>query len=242
MAVKHKGHFGIGVILGLSFLVTLVLIFSPIFPKAPDGKPQNGLEYADEMFNKLSKGSSYFIPKLTESNKEFAGKMFSVSIKMDSPEDAKKVAKLFTAAGAKVDIKDSELKIEGNLGKTLEAVLKDADAMYYNEGAKVSGMYGYDEKEVLKNWWAALGKIDKEFKKEKKIRESEIVSDVSKKAVETAYNYYGIAPESVKERAGLMSGLLVFYIVYTMWWGFAIFYLFEGLGLSMKKAKVRKEV
>jgi hypothetical protein len=27
-----------------------------------------------------------------------------------------------------------------------------------------------------------------------------------------------------------------------MWWGFAIFFIFEGLGLSMKKAKVKKEV
>jgi hypothetical protein len=39
-----------------------------------------------------------------------------------------------------------------------------------------------------------------------------------------------------------MTFLLVFYVAYTMWWGFAIFYIFEGIGLSMKKAKVKKEV
>jgi nucleotide-binding universal stress UspA family protein len=27
-----------------------------------------------------------------------------------------------------------------------------------------------------------------------------------------------------------------------MWWGFAIFYMFDGIGLTMKKAKVKKEV
>jgi hypothetical protein len=27
-----------------------------------------------------------------------------------------------------------------------------------------------------------------------------------------------------------------------MWWGYAIFFLFDGIGLSMKKAKVKKEV
>jgi len=27
-----------------------------------------------------------------------------------------------------------------------------------------------------------------------------------------------------------------------MWWGFAIYYMFNGIGLSMTKAKVKKEV
>ena len=66
--------------------------------------------------------------------------------------------------------------------------------------------------------------------------------DVMKKAVETAYNFYGISPERVSDRIGLMTGLLVFYVVYTLWWGFAIFFIFEGIGLTMKKAKVKKEV
>lgn len=242
MAIKHKRHFTVGIILTITFFVVLILMFSPIFPKTPDGKPQNGLEWADEMYNRLSKGSSYFIPKLMKGNEEFMGKMFSVSIKMDNPEDAEKAAKLFTTAGATVEVKGAELKIEGDLGKTLHAVLKDADAMYHNEGAKVSGLYGYDEKKVMKDWWKALGNIEKVFKKEKKVKELKIVSDVNKKAVETSYNYYGIMPQKVKERAGLMTFLLVFYVAYTMWCGFAIFYLFEGMGLSMKKAKVKKEV
>ena len=30
---------------------------------------------------------------------------------------------------------------------------------------------------------------------------------------------------------------LLFYLAYTIWWGYAIMYLFDGLGLQMKKAK-----
>ncbi len=84
--------------------------------------------------------------------------------------------------------------------------------------------------------------MDKELKKQGKIGEAKIVSDVMKKAVEPAYNYYKVEAQQVAEKAGLMSGLLVFYVVYTMWWGFAIFYMFDGIGLTMKKAKVKKEV
>lgn len=237
MEIKRKGHFIVGVILTLSFFGVLFLIFSPIF-----GEGKNGLEFADDMFNRLSKGSSYFIPKLVEENGKLAGKTFSASIKMDAPEEAEKAAKLFTTSGAKVELKGTELRIEGDLGKVLGAVLTDADAMYYNEGKKISDLYGYDEKAVMMTWWKSLSRMEEVFKKEKKIEEMKIVSTVNKKAVETAYNYYGVVPQSIRERAGLVAGLLIFYIVYTMWWGFAILYLFEGIGLSMKKAKVKKEV
>jgi capsid portal protein len=62
-----------------------------------------------------------------------------------------------------------------------------------------------------------------------------------KKAIEPAYNFYKIDGQKVVDHAGMLSGLLVFYVAYTMWWGYAIFYLFDGFGLTMKKAKVKKE-
>jgi hypothetical protein len=65
---------------------------------------------------------------------------------------------------------------------------------------------------------------------------------VTKKAIEASYNFYGVNPKKVKDEVVLMTFLLVFYVAYTMWWGFAIFFIFEGIGLSMKKAKVKKEV
>ncbi len=46
-------------------------------------------------------------------------------------------------------------------------------------------------------------KINKEFAKAKKIEEANMVSAVTKKAVETAYNYYGVEDEKVSENAGL---------------------------------------
>ncbi len=242
MAGTHKGHLGLGIVLLISFFVVLFLIFSPVFPKAPDGTPQNGLEYSDRMFNRLAKGSSYFIPKVMKSNEKFMGKAYAITLKYEKPEEASNTEKLFKAAGAKTEIQGTDLKVEGDVGKTLEAVLKDSDAMYHNDGAKVSGLYGFDEKAVLKTWHVALGKMDKTFKKDKMVAESNMVSTVMKKAVEAAYNFYGILPEKVSDRAGIMTGLLVFYVVYTLWYGFAIFFIFEGIGLTMKKAKVKKEV
>jgi hypothetical protein len=244
MLIKNAKVFNIGALFAITFIGVLIAIFSPLF----QGK--NGLEFADNSFNKLAKGSSYFIPKVVKDNERFMGKPFSVSIRTDKPEDkpgdaekrATNIAKVFTTAGAKADISGSTLKIEGDLGQVLASALQDADAMFKNDGEKIRARYGTDdEKKMFRQWHNALSRMNKEFDKEKKITESKMVSAVVKKAVEPAYNFYQIDANRVSDHAGMLSGLLVFYVFYTMWWGYAIFYMFEGFGLTMKKAKVKKE-
>ncbi|MFZ3136305.1 MAG: hypothetical protein WA126_02810 [Thermodesulfovibrionales bacterium] len=256
MAGAHKKNLGMGIALAISFLVVLFLMFSYIFPKTVEGQPQNGLQWADEMFNQLAKGSSYFIPKVQKSNEKFMGKMFTATVNVSKPEDkpgdaekrAERAGKLFTVnPGAKVEVKGSELKIEGDLGQVMKAALDDADMMFKNEGDKIKAKYAEamgtdDVKQMFRQWNNVLPKIDKAFKKEKMIEEANIVSQVTKKAIEASYNFYGVEAVKVKDKAGLMTFLLVFYVFYTMWWGFAIFFIFDGIGLSMKKAKVKKEV
>ena len=237
MATINKRTLSIGVILGLTFLGVLTLIFSPVFG---DGK--NGLVYSDDMFNKLSKGSSYFIPKVAKSNEKYMNTTVSVSVKLDKPEQNAGAIKVLTVAGTEVKSSGADLQIYGNLGTLVAKILQDADDMYKNDGKRISDRYGVDEKEVMTSWWNVLKALDKELKKQGRIDESKIVSDVMKKAVEPAFNFYQIDAQKVADKAGTMTGLLVFYVIYTMWWGFSIFYIFDGIGLTMKKAKVKKEV
>jgi hypothetical protein len=166
----------------------------------------------------------------------------AMTVKLDKPEQNSGAVKVLTVAGVEVHNASSELQIKGNLGAVLSKILQDADDMYKNDGKKVAERYGVDEKEAMTSWWNILRVMDKELKKQGKIGDAKIVSDVMKKAVEPAYNFYQIDAQKVADKAGIMTGLLVFYVMYTMWWGFAIFYLFEGIGLTMKKAKVKKEV
>jgi 5-enolpyruvylshikimate-3-phosphate synthase len=237
MIVKNKPTFFTGAFLALTFAGVLALIFSPVFG---DGK--NGLVYADDMFNKLSKGSSYFIPKVLKSNEKFANTTIDVGIKFEKPEQIDGTIKLLATAGIEAKNANPELQINGNLGALMAKIIQDSDDMYKNNGAAVAARYGVEEKKVMESWHGMLKGADKVLKKQGKIEESKIVSDVMKKAVEPAYNYYKIDAQKVTEKAGIMTGLLVFYVAYTMWWGFAIFYIFDGIGLTMKKAKVKKEV
>lgn len=235
MLIRSKKHFSLGAVFAITFLGVLLLIFSPVF----HGK--NGLQFADDSFNKLAKGSSYFIPQVSESVQKQNGKAVSFSVKLGSVEDAVKTAKLFTEAGATVETNGTELSINGDLGAILASALKDSDAMFKNDGASVASRYGYEEKPALRNWWTALTSLEKELKKKTMVAEAKAVSSVVKKGVEPGYNFYKIDGQKVADHAGMLSGLLVFYVAYTMWWGYAIFYLFEGIGLTMKKAKVKKE-
>jgi hypothetical protein len=237
MIVKNKSTFFTGAFLAVTFAGVLALIFSPVFG---DGK--NGLVYADEMFNKLSKGSSYFIPKVLKSNEKFVNTTIAVSIKLEKPEQIDGTIKLLSAVGIETKNANPEIQINGNLGALMAKILQDSDDMYKNNGSAVAARYGVEEKKVMESWHGMLKGVDKVLKKQGKIEESKIVSDVMKKAVEPAYNYYKIDAQKVTEKAGIMTGLLVFYVLYTMWWGFAIFYMFDGIGLTMKKAKVKREV
>ena len=130
-----------------------------------DGK--NGLEFSDDLFNKLSKGSSYFIPEVLKSSEKFVGTNFSVNIKLDKPEQAESAVKLLTGNGAQAVAKDTQLTISGDLGKLLGGILKDSEEMYHNDGSKVAGRYGLQEMDAMALWWSMLTKMNKEFQKEK---------------------------------------------------------------------------
>ncbi len=237
MLIRHQKTMNIGLLLGVTFFGILALIFSPVF-----GEGKNGLEYSDELFNKLAKGSSYFIPKLTGDLKGVEKQELAVSVKMENADQAARAAKIFARGAPDTTSQGVQLSIKGNLAKLLGAVLEDSNSMYFDKGDEIREKYGMDEKEVMTTWWGALNRAVKELQKSRKTEQSNIILEVMKKGVEPAYNFYKIDPQSISEKAFTAMGLLVFYVLYTLWWGFAIFHLFEGLGLSMKKARVKREV
>jgi len=179
--IAHRREFYGGVGLMAVFAVVLVFIFMPIF------KGQNGLDFLDALYNSISKGSAYYIPKLNKEANEFFGHRVNLNLTMASDEQAKQSRTLFEKGGAVAKVSGSTIQIAGDLGKILHNSLIDADHMYLNDGQKVSSKYGYDEKRVLFNWWKALEAMDKDFKKQKLFKEAELVATIKKKAFYT-YN------------------------------------------------------
>ena len=227
MIANKKEFFG-GFGLLIAFTVVLIIIFSPVF------KGQNGLEYLDDLYNSISKGSAYYIPKVKAETEKSMGRSVHVTLVMEDANQARQTSLLFMKGGALVNVSGAQLKVEGDLGKILENCLTDADNMYNNDGPAISGKYGYNERQALFNWWNALKLMDKDLKKQKKFSEAKAVSLVVKKAVECSYNYYQIEPQKISERVGVVIFSLVFYVVYTLWYGFAVMFMFEGWGLRLE--------
>lgn len=216
---------GFGLIIG--FTVVLILFFMPLY----GGK--NALDYLDNLYNTISKGSAYYIPKASEEAKKFKGTSVNVSLRMADGKQAAQTATLFKAAGAEVTVSDAELKVAGDFEKILQNALADADMMYKNDGKQVAGKYGYEERRVLYNWWKACSEMDKDLSRQKKFVEAKAVVQIQKKAIECSYNYYTIEPQNIGDRWGTVTFSLLFYVIYTLWYGFAILFMFEGWGLRL---------
>ncbi len=226
--IAHKKEFTLGLGLLAAFFVVLIIFFSPVF------NGHNGLDYLDSLYNSISKGSAYYIPKLKEEAKPFNGANVEISFAMSSAAQAQQTAQLFMKAGGLVNVTEAKLKVSGDLGKLLEACLTDSDAMYKNDGKAVAGKYGYNERQALYNWWQAFKGVEKDLNNQKKFKEAKAVANISKKGIETCYNYYQIEPQSIMDRLGVVIFSLVFYVNYTLWYGFAIMFMFEGWGMQLE--------
>jgi hypothetical protein len=226
--IAHKKEFLTGFGLFVIFWIVLIILFMPV----SSGK--NALENLDMLYNSISKGSAYYIPKAKKAAKPLNGTQVSVDLKLDTDKQAEQIATLFEKGGGRVQVSGANLKVSGDLGQILENSLTDADYMYHNDGKRVSDKYGISEKQALYNWWKALKALDLDLKKQKKFVAAKVVDLIQKKAVETAYNYYGIEPQKITDRFGVVIFSLIFYVVYTLWYGFAIMYMFEGLGLRLE--------
>lgn len=227
MSMQRKLKFR-GILMVVSFFALLGVIFTPVFP----GK-MNGLDYMDNLFNMISKGSSYFIPQSLAESDKFIEKTIDATITLSSDQEAAEIAKLFMASGAQVEASGLDLTIKGNVGQIMKTALQDADMMFNNNGKGLVDKYGYDEKRVMFNWWTSSSKISKYLTKEKRFDGAKLFDNIKKKAIEPAYNYYGVEIESWKANIALVLASLAFYVVYTLWYGFGLMYVFEGLGYKI---------
>jgi hypothetical protein len=238
MIIRNKKEFVKGALLAVSFLVVLVIMFLPLF------EGHNTFVAADKLFNSIAKDSTYYIGDLIKKNAAFTGQSFDVTVKLKDEETADKARKVFTTAGCEVTGDPAKLKIKGDLGKVMGAALRDSDDMFYNRDAEVKGRYGLDGKEVLYAWWVCFKAMDLELKKlgkSENFKQATFLNEVVKKALEVGYNFFQISPQSARSKGGILTFSLVFYVIYTLWWGIAVLFIFEGLGLEMK-AGAKKEL
>ena len=75
--------------------------------------------------------------------------------------------------------------------------------------------------------------MQKALNKQERFADAKVVYTVMTRAVECSYNYYKIVPDHITDRMGTVIFALAFYVVYTLWYGYAILFIFEGWGLQI---------
>lgn len=227
MIANQKEFYG-GVGLMGGFLLVLVLIFLPLY------QGHNGLNFLDNLFNSISKGSAYYIPKVKEdAAKSLSGKRLDLNVVYENTAMADQCRPLFEKGGATAVVEGTNLKVTADLGQLMVNCLEDADTLFHNKSEILEKKYGVKGRQVLYDWWISLKAIQKSLDKNEQFKESKVVYTIMTKAVEAAYNYEGIAPQSMTDRLGVVVFALVFYVVYTLWYGYAIMFMFEGWGLKI---------
>lgn len=225
--IANKKEFTAGFVLMALFWVVFAIILSPIF----EGK--NMLNYMDSLFNSISKKSAYYIPEMTGKAEAFKGTNFSMKIKVDAA-GVSRVSALLSKSGATVENTAEGLAISGDLGQLISAAMADAELAYANRGEILKEKHGSDGRQVMYDWWTIFSAMEKQFIKQEKFKESKMFNQARTKVIETAYNYYGIEAKSIKEKWVVVTLSLVGYVIYTIWFGMSILFMFEGWGLKLQ--------
>ncbi len=228
----------IGIIMMVSFTGIYAYMMSPSF-----GNGRNGLEFADDMFNSISKGSVQdVIQSELKKVDKYQGTNIDVTVKAKNEKEADMWSKLYVKVeGTEVAVNKETLKIKGDLGKILAAITVDCDAMYNNNGDALKQQYGLDPREATYGWYNSTKQITKALDKQEAFKESLAIQGIQKKVIEPSYNYFGVEAKQVKENTGVMTFMMVFYLIYTLWYGFSIYYLCQGLGITMSKSGKKAE-
>jgi len=222
-----RNNLTLGIVLLIGFIFILIGLFSPVI------SGEKPIDYLDNLYNSISKGSVYYIPKLMGEAKKHEGKKVDFMLNVTNRQQADEIALLFSKAGIRADTSGESLNISDDMHQILNKALSDADRMFNNHGDQISGTYGFEEKKAVYYWWLGLKALEKNLIKEKQFEEATFVNSVITRAVECAYNYYQVEPQNISTNVTLVVVSLVFYVVYTLWFGYAIMYIFIGLGLKL---------
>ena len=206
------------------------------------------------MANELAKNSSDYFDTVKAAVAKQKGVMIAVTAPIAKPDpkiepdpakaqemankDALTVAKALQAAGAQVEVKDNVLTVKGDLGAMGEFAAAKAMSVFAVTGtAALDKPENIADRKLCKDLWKGFGSMMRALQKDRKVPEAKALDTVMRKALEPAYNFYGLPGEPVSKNVVMLIFLLTFYVVYTLWYGYAIFFMFEGVGMSMKKSK-----
>lgn len=236
MIIRSRRKFLKGAIGLATFFVAFCLW---VFPLAGH---RTGIQLADELFSQFSKDSAYHIPSALKMAERFKGVEIDISFNPRWPGADRSLTKIMgTLRISAYPIGDGRVRIRGDLGLLGISAATDADLFFKGDEKTLEGKYGLPGRDVIYYWWTAFDNLVRRYVQLNRASEADFAKFMTTRVLEPSYNFAGITPRKVTEETGTISFLLLIYLAYTLWYGFSILYLFEGLGISATKSIVKKE-
>ena len=234
--VVDRRKFHLGLVGLMTFLVVLAFWLFPMLSQ------KTGLEWADELFNQLAKNSIYFMPTATRRATKFEGVVVDLGVDPRWTGGDARIAQIVQRNGmsARV-IGDGRVRIVSDLGLLAKAAADDADLLFKGQEQDLSDKYGMGGKEVIYYWWTAFDGLVRRYIQENRPSEADFARFMTTRVLEPSYNFGGIPSRNISENVGIVVFLLGFYILYTLWLGFSIMFLFEGIGIRPTRSAEKKE-
>lgn len=234
--MSNRKKFWIGLVGLITFFVALVFWVSPLINN------KTGLEWADDLFNQLAKNSTYSIPSAAQMLAKFEGQAVDIGVNPGWPGAEPGIVKIMGMNGIFArSIGDGRVRIISDLGHLGKAALGDADLLFKGREQQLQNKYKMAGKEVIYYWWTAFEGLTRRYIQENRSSEANFTKFMTSRVLEPSYNFAGIEPRNISENVGTVAFLLGFYVLYTLWYGFSIMYLFEGLGIKAEKPTEKRE-
>ena len=217
--------------LGLAGLVLFSVAMAMfLFPFSGD---RSALAWSDNLFNELSKSSANFVSEAEGRARKTVGQPVDLGVHPRDLADRSQIVRLLRANGFQARITDDDrVRVSGDLGRLALAATADAEAAFRNDRSALQAKYGTNGYEPIYHWWTVFDGLTRRYVQENRGTEADFAKFMSSKVLEPAYNFRGIRCCDIGGNAFPAAVLLVFYVAYTLWYGFSILNVFEGLGIS----------
>ena len=226
--------------LGVFGLVALgsviVLGFLPLI----DGR--SALVWADDLFNQLAKNSTDHLDEAKQRAQPYEGLEIDISVNPMDVVDDGKVARIVSMAGLEGRaIGDGRVRITGDLGRLSREAIADGELAFRNHTDRLAANRGMPSSEAIYCWWIIFDGLTRRYVQEGRGQDANFTRFVSTKVLEPAYNFRGIEARRTDQCIRPLVLLLSAYIVFALWYGFSMLYLFEGLGIPVRGSADRSE-
>ena len=226
--LAHPRSFG----LGCAGLLAFAAVFAA--GTVPFGEHKNAMAWADNFFNQLAKHSAFYIVEGQKKAAMFAGQEVNYGMAPREFADKDKLAKLFDVHGFAIEsLPDKRIRVKGDLGALAQAALQEADLFYRNDTAPIEAEYGFKATEAIYCWWLVFDGLTRRYTQDGMGAEADFTKFMTAMVLEPAYNFRGVEAKSIGDSVMPVVFLLLAYVVFTVWYGFSILLIFEGLGITM---------